>query len=101
MIAALRLGGSLWEFLPIMNMESDVGEAILSLPLSNGRELTFQEQPELTDAVRNAVENHRVRRISSWMLAALLGSVLGGAIIYFLAVSPYVVSVLAPLFQAQ
>lgn len=84
-----------------MNMQSDVGEAVLSLPLSNGRALVFREQPALTDAVRDAVENHRVGSMSTWMLGAAIASILGGASVYFLAVSPYVISVLAPLFQVH
>jgi hypothetical protein len=81
-------------------MQSDVGEAILSLPLSNGRKLAFQEQPALMEAARDAVENHCLGRMSSWMLGAAIIGVLGCAGLYFLAVSPHVIRVLAPLFQA-
>ncbi len=65
----------------------------------NGQALVVYEVPALARAARDAVENHYVGTLSSWMLGAGFVGVLAGASVYFLAVSPYVISVLGPLLE--
>lgn len=84
-----------------MNMQTDLGDATLSLRRSNGQALTFHEIPALTHAAHGALENYHVGAWSTGLLGAVLALVLAGTGIYFLAVSSYVITVLAPLFQTH
>lgn len=79
--------------------QPNIDETTLPLPLPSGRTLSFLKQPALMQTARGAVENHRTGVLSSWMLGAVIIGVPGGTGVYFLAVSPYVIRVLAPLFQ--
>ncbi len=83
-----------------MTMHTTTGEAALLLAPTNIRAPVFHEVLELTQTAQDAIDNSRVGRMSTWMLGAAIVSALGGASVYFLAVSPYVIDVLAPLFQA-
>lgn len=84
-----------------MNMQTDVGEAAFSLRLSNGQALAFHEVPALTHVAHGAIENHHVGALSTWLLGAVLALVVAGMGIYLLALSPYLIAVLAPLFQTH
>lgn len=85
----------------IMNIQTNIDEFAPSSPRSNPGTLAFHEVPALTHVVNDATENYHVGVLGKWLLGALLTLVLAGAVIYFLAVSPYVISALALLFQAH
>lgn len=68
---------------------------------ANEQALFFQEVPALIHTARDALENHYVGTLSLWLLGAAFVSVLVGAILYFLAVSPSVIRVLGPLLSSQ
>ncbi len=84
-----------------MNIQSAAGEATLPSRRFNDRALVFHEVPALEKTARDALENHRVGTLSRCLLGAALGLVLCSAVVYLLAVSPYLIGVLGPLFQAH
>lgn len=74
-------------------------QATPSRAMVNGQALIIHEVALLTHTARDAIENHHMGTLSLWLLSTALISLLAGASLYFLAVSPYVIRVIGPLVE--
>jgi hypothetical protein len=75
-------------------------EATHSGPWRNTHTPVFHEVPKLMETVRNAFEEHHVGRLALWLLGLAILGLIAAASVFFLAVSPYLIAALAPLFQS-
>lgn len=87
-----------YETASIMNMQTNIDQVAPSSPRSKRQAFAFHEVPALAHAARDATENYHVGVLSTWLLGALLTLVVAGTVLYFLALSPYVISALTLLF---